>query len=149
MVSPQRALLRLHIEAVWGLRLPPIEQDTFELLSKGPQPSWKLYVADMAAGEQVAIWRPDVAETERDVLLAYARDALTVHPSECVAPHISREVALHKAASPSISAVSAQQIAHLLTPDDQALVEEDDSLIVFKTTQVEAFCIVCAALLVL
>jgi RimJ/RimL family protein N-acetyltransferase len=122
MVSTPRTLLRLHIEAVWGVQLPPLAQNTVELLREGIQPPWKLYAAEMA-GEQVAIWRPDVAAPEREALLGRASEALTLPPTERVAPHISREVALHQVASPTMSVAAAQQVARLLTPDDQALVE--------------------------
>ncbi len=122
MVSTPRALLRLHIEAVWGVQLPPIAQNSVELLREGIQPPWKLYAAEMA-GEQIAIWRPDVAVSERAELLVRASEALTIPPAERVTPQISREVVLHQVASPIISVVAAQQIARLLTPDDQALVE--------------------------
>lgn len=122
MVSTQQALLRLHIEAVWGVQLPPIAQNTLELLRQGIQPSWKLYAAEMA-GQQVAIWRPDVPVTERAALLVRASEALTLPPTERVAPHISREVVLHQVASPTMSVAAAQKVARLLTPDDQALVD--------------------------
>lgn len=122
MVSTPRALLRLHIEAVWGVQLPPITQNAIELLRQGKQPAWKLYVAEMA-GEQVAIWRPDVPTPEREALLERAREALAVSPTGYVAPHISREVVLHQVASPTIGIEAAQQVARLLTPDDQALVD--------------------------
>ncbi len=125
MASTQRALLRLHIEAVWGVQLPPITQNTVELLREGIQPSWKMYAAEMA-GSQVAVWRPDVAASEREALFIRAREALTVPPTERVAPHISREVVLHQAASPTMGVAAAQQIARFLTPDDQALVEPFD-----------------------
>jgi hypothetical protein len=122
MVSTPRALLRLHIEAVWGVQLPPLAQNTVELLREGIQPPWKLYAAEMA-GEQVAIWRPDVAASEREALLERASEALTLPPTERIAPPISREVALHQVASPTMSIAAAQQVAGLLTPDDHALVE--------------------------
>lgn len=122
MVSTQRALLRLHIEAGWGVQLPPIAQNTVELLREGIQPPWKLYAAEMD-GEQVAIWRPDVTSPEREELLIRASEAFTFPPTVSVAPHISREVAFHQVASPTISLADAQQVACLLTPDDQALVE--------------------------
>jgi hypothetical protein len=122
MGSTQRALLRLHIEAVWGVQLPPIAQNTVELLREGIQPPWKLYAAEMA-GEQVAIWRPDVPATERDALFVRASEALTFPPPERVAPHISREVVLQQVASPTMSVAAAQQVARLLTPADQALVD--------------------------
>ncbi len=122
MQSTQRALLRLHIEAVWGVQLPPITQNTVELLREGLQPPWKLYTAEMA-DEQVAIWRPDVAALEREALSFRASEALTLPPTEHVASHISREVAFHQVASPTMSVAAAQRVARLLTPDDQALVE--------------------------
>lgn len=122
MGSTPRALLRLHIEAVWGVRLPPIAQENVELLREGIQPPWKLYAADMA-GERVAIWRPDVAASEREALLIRANEAFTLPLTERVAPHISREVAFHQVASPTISVAAARQIARLVTSDDQAVVE--------------------------
>src|SRR5579883_1086331 len=122
MESTLRALLRLHIEAVWGVRLPAITQNTIELLREGVQPAWKLYVAEMD-GEQVAIWRPDVPAPERKALLACARKALAAPPTEHIAPHISREVVLQQVASPAISIEAAQHVARLLTPDDRTLVD--------------------------
>lgn len=122
MLSTARALLRLHIEAVWGVRLPLITQNTVELLREGLQPPWKLYVAEMA-GEQVAIWRPGVPLPEREALFERTREALAVSPTGHVAPYISREVVLHQVASPAISVAAAQHVARLLTPEDQALVD--------------------------
>lgn len=122
MLSTPRILLRLHIQAVWGVQLPPITQNAVELLSEGPQPPWKLYVAEMA-GEQVAIWRPDVPMSEREALFERAREALTGSPTGHVAPHINREVALHQVASPTMSIEAAQHVARLLTPEDQTLVD--------------------------
>jgi len=122
MGSTARALLRLHIEAAWGIQLPPITQNTIELLREGIQPPWKLYAAEMA-DERVAIWRPDVTTPEREVLFGRASEALTFPPTEHAAPHISREVALHQVASPTMSVEAAQHVARLLTSDDQALVD--------------------------
>jgi hypothetical protein len=39
MVSTNRTLLRLHVEAVWGVRLPPIVQNDIELLRESFRPS--------------------------------------------------------------------------------------------------------------
>lgn len=122
MIVTPRALLRLHIEAVWGVQLQPIVQNNVELLRGGVQPSWKLCVAAMA-DEQVAIWRPDVPAIEREELLARVSEALMVPPTVSVAPEISREVALHQVASPAMSIATAQKVARLLTPHDQTLVE--------------------------
>ncbi|HEY0754427.1 MAG TPA: GNAT family N-acetyltransferase [Ktedonobacteraceae bacterium] len=122
MAFTPRILLRLHIEAVWGVQLPPITHNTVELLGSGPQPSWRLYLAKLA-GEQIAIWRPDVAAFEQEALLMQAREALALPPASQLAPRFSREVALHQVASPTISLATAQDLARLLTPDDRALVE--------------------------
>ncbi len=122
MGSTPRTLLRLHIEAVWGVQLPPITQNTVELLREGIQPPWKLYAADIA-GSQVTIWRPDVTASEREALFRRASEAFTVPPTERVASHIRREVVLHQAALPTMSFATAQHIARLLTPADQALVD--------------------------
>ncbi len=120
-LSP-RTLLRLHVEAVWGVQLPAITHHTVEVLHKGVQPPWKLYVAELA-NEKIAIWRPDVAAFEREALLLQARQALALPSNERAAPHIQREVALQQVASPTINIAAAQRIARLLTPDDHALVE--------------------------
>ncbi len=125
MVSTLRTLLRLHIEAVWGISLPLIVGNSVELMHEGKQPRWKLYAANMA-GEQVAVWRPDVVASERKALIARAREAFTLAPSERVAPGISREVALHQVASPTLSIAAAQHIARFLGPEDQDLVDKFD-----------------------
>ncbi len=122
MVSTQRAWLRLHIEAVWGVHLPALVQNNVELSSEGFQPSWKLCVAEVA-GEQIAIWRPDVPATEHKELLTRASEALKLSPTTPVAPEIRREVALYQEALPSMSAEVAQRVARPLTSNDRALVE--------------------------
>lgn len=122
MVQSQRSLLRLHIEAVWGIQLPPIAQNNVELLRADPLPPWKLYAAEMD-GDRVNIWRPAVIAAERDSLLARANEALALSPTESAAPGISREVALHQVTSPSISITTAQTLARPLTSHDHALVE--------------------------
>ncbi len=68
MVLSDRVMLRLHIEAVWGVQLPPLLMDTVELLPESARPSWKLYVAELADA-RIHVWRPDVDITEREVLL--------------------------------------------------------------------------------
>lgn len=121
MILTPRALLRLHIAAVWGVQLQPIAQNSVELLGEGVQPPWKLCVA-ATADEQVAIWRPDVPAIERKELLIRVSEALMFPSTVSVAPEISREVAFHQVALPTMS-IAAQEVARLLTPDDQTLVE--------------------------
>ena len=114
MVSIQRALLPLHIEAVWGVQLPPIIQNNVEPLSESSQPSWKLCAAEMDS-DRVSIWRPDVIATERENLLVRVNEVLALPPPLSVAPGISREVALHQVALPTIgvaanAAVGAKEV---------------------------------------
>ena len=72
MTSQDRTLLRQHIEAVWGVRLPAIERDEVTLLPESTLPAWRLCAADIAEG-RVHIWRPDVKIAERAALLQQIR----------------------------------------------------------------------------
>lgn len=126
MVSSQRALLRLHIEAVWGIQLPPNLYNNVQLLREGSQPPWRLCAAEMD-GDRVNIWRPDVHATEQDALLARADEAFASPPAENALPGISREFAFHQVMSPAISITTARTLAHPLTFHDQALVESFQS----------------------
>jgi predicted GNAT family acetyltransferase len=122
MSQTDRTLLRLHVEAVWGVRLPQIVQNDIEVLPGGVQPSWKLLVAEVA-NEHVHIWRADIIDRERKALLTQATEALTLPSTEPTAPGISREVAFHLAAQPVLDVVQAQRIARPLTSSDQTLLE--------------------------
>jgi len=46
MAAADRTLLRLHVEAVWGVRLPALVRNDVELLQESPLPSWKLCAAE-------------------------------------------------------------------------------------------------------
>lgn len=122
MVLSQRKLLRLHIEAVWDVQLPPITQNNIELLQTSPLPPWKLCAAEMD-NDHVNVWRPDIIATERDELLTRVSEAQVSSPTESAAPNINREVALHQVTSPTISITTARMLARPLTSDDQVLVE--------------------------
>ncbi len=122
MVSLQRALLRLHVEAVWNIQLPPILQDDVELLSESSRPSWKLYAAEMDS-DRITIWRPDVSVTEREDLLVRVHKALALPPTMSADPGISREIALHQIALPTMSVGASHMLARPLTAHDQVLVE--------------------------
>jgi len=122
MISTDRALLRLHVEAVWGVRLPFILQNDIELLRESARPSWKLWAAEIAGG-RVYIWRPDVKATEREALRLRANEALTLPPTAASIPGISREVAHSLAASPRLDPHTAHSIARPLTSRDRSLVE--------------------------
>ncbi|MBO0783206.1 MAG: hypothetical protein J2P37_30700, partial [Ktedonobacteraceae bacterium] len=75
-----RALLRLHIEAVWGVKLPLIERQDIELAEDSARPAWQLCVAELAS-EHIQIWRPDVTLDERPELLACVHRALSLPPT--------------------------------------------------------------------
>lgn len=125
MLLSDRALLRLHIEAVWGVQLPPIEQDEIELLSTSPVPPWKLYIADLAK-DRVHIWTRNIALAEREILLARLTTALNLPAHAAFPPDVSREVAFRLTARSSIDVATARQLARPLTFDDEALVEAFD-----------------------
>jgi hypothetical protein len=141
MSQKEQTLLRLHVEAVWGVQLPRIVQDDIEVLPGGVQPSWKLLVAEVTGG-RVHIWRSDVSNRDRHILLMRANEAMMVPSTEAAAPGISREVALHLAAQPVFDVVEAQKIARPLTFVDHSLVQTfhdkvgEDFLVVEKRPRV-------------
>ena len=122
MESTDRTLLRLHVEAVWDVRLPSFALNDIELLRKGSQPSWSLCVAEQASG-RVYIWRPDVTTVEREALRLRASEALAFPPIGVPLPGVHREIALSLVASPRLDEATAQRIARPLSEQDRALVE--------------------------
>src|SRR5258708_25541685 len=120
MASTNPTLLRLHVEAVWGVRLPFFVLDDVELLPDGPQPSWKLCAAALPEG-RAYLWRPDVTTMEREVLRLRVGEALAF--SSIVAPpDLHREVALSLGASPRLDKPTARNIARPLTQKPPPLV---------------------------
>lgn len=117
-----RALLRLHVEAVWGVKLAPLERNAMSLLPESIQPDWRLYAADLA-GERVLIWRTGLESAERAGLLTRLDQVWRLPEQGPLPPGISREVAFRLAAAPEIDLAAARQIVRLLTPDDYALIE--------------------------
>lgn len=114
----EREFLRLHIEAVWGISVPPLDAASVELLP-GALPPWQLYLARLATGEQITLWRPDATAARRAEALQ--REQLagdTFDP----ALGMSREVVLWQAGATG-SAHATSPGARLLTADDAALVE--------------------------
>src|SRR5207237_1656741 len=106
MLSTDRTVLRLHVEAVWGVQLPSLLVNDVELLREGSQPSWKLCAAEIAGGS-VHIWRPDVNTAEREALCLRVNQALAFSPPVTPLPGISREVALSLVASPRLDVDTA------------------------------------------
>ncbi|HEY6407219.1 MAG TPA: GNAT family N-acetyltransferase [Ktedonobacteraceae bacterium] len=122
MVLTERTLLRLHVEAVWGVRLPSITQSDVMLLPESQRPSWKVCAAEIP-GERVHIWRIGIDAIEREELLASAYEALPLPPMAAAAAGINRDIALRQVAPPSLDVESAQLIARPLTPHDEKLLE--------------------------
>jgi GNAT acetyltransferase len=122
MDSTDRTLLRLHVEAVWGVRLPSLMLKDVELLPDGSQPSWNLCAADLASGH-VHMWRPDVPTVEREALRLRISEALAFPPIGAPLPGVNREVALSLVACPRLDEATARSIAYPLTERERALVE--------------------------
>ena len=122
MTRTDRAMLRLHVEAVWGVGLPPIDANRITLLPKSAQPGWRLYAGDLTEG-RVLIWRADLAFAEREKLLVRLEEVWRLSESTPLPSDASREVALRLDAAPVIDLVTARRIARLLTADDYALIE--------------------------
>jgi hypothetical protein len=123
-----RVLLRLHVEAVWGVRLPTPSPvlDEIELLREGSWPAWRLCAANLAEG-RVHIWRPDVTPMEREAFRLRVSDALTFPPMGAPLPGVHQEVALSLVASPHLDEATASGIARPLTETDHSLIEAFDS----------------------
>jgi hypothetical protein len=122
MALSDRTLLRLHVEAVWGVRLPaPLLEDT-DLLIDGVRPDWRLCAADLAQG-RICIWRPDVPATERAALRGRVSETLAFPPDGAELTGVHREVALAQAADPRIDAATARAVACPLSDADRAQVE--------------------------
>lgn len=122
MVSTDRTLLRLHVEAVWGVQLSPFTSNDLELAPQSSRPAWKLCVAEIATG-RVHIWRPDLSIAEREELRLRTDEALVFPPGAPI-PGVSREVALSQIAAPRLDIETARSIARPLMPDDYGLIEQ-------------------------
>lgn len=115
-------LLRLHVAAVWSLRLPPLAFGDVLLAPDSPAPTWTLYCA-MLAGGAVRIWRHDVASEARAALSRRVEAALRLPPSATAAAGIRREVALVRRSPRMPYDGNAAQLARRLGPRDAALLE--------------------------
>lgn len=123
-------LLKLHVEAGWGVHLPPLTPGDNEclpdddaavkrLLPSG-ESGWMIYIAEVA-GEYVTIWRPEVSAAARPALRAQTLAALTNAVDE---PGVTREVALHQATAPKLSIEEAGMVARRLVEADRDAVRE-------------------------
>jgi len=69
----ERELLRIHIEACWGISVPPLTSATVDLTAYTTLLPWSLYCAQLSQ-EEVTLWRPDVSSEQRASLLQQARN---------------------------------------------------------------------------
>jgi predicted GNAT family acetyltransferase len=122
MLPDDRTLLRLHIEAVWNVSLPSLTQNHVDISTGGKLPPWLLYVAQLAS-EHIYIWHPGVDEAARQALVQQVELAFTLSIEEARARGIEREIAFKFTEQPAIDMERAQQLAHLITPDEYAQVE--------------------------
>ncbi len=123
MLFTSRTLLRLHVEAVWGVQLSSFESNELTLLPGSSRPAWRLYTAEIASG-RVCIWRPDVELEEREALLARLDEVWSLPAHSPLPPGVSREVAFCLTEVPVVTSTAARQTARLLAPDDYALLEK-------------------------
>ncbi|HEY7347059.1 MAG TPA: GNAT family N-acetyltransferase [Ktedonobacterales bacterium] len=121
----ERELLRLHIEAVWNLTLPAVDEDGHELmLTQGlPLPPWSLYLGTFAH-EQMAIWHPDVVPERR---LQYLEDARKADVVWDQALGMRREVVFHYPIISPQQQAQARQLARVLGAEDADLIDAFES----------------------
>lgn len=113
----ERELLRLHLEAVWGVHVPPIVGYSVDLEPSEALPPWELYLAHFG-GIHIAIWRPDVLSTHRVALLRRGHEA---DPIFNPAIAMRRETVFYP---PAEQPADARHTTRLLTEDDAPLLEE-------------------------
>jgi hypothetical protein len=113
----ERELLRLHLEAVWGIHVPPIVGRSVDLDPDEALPPWELYLAHFG-GIHVAVWRPDVLSTHRVALLRRGHDADPVFNS---AIGMRRETVFQPPTEPT---TDVRHTTRLLTEEDISLIEE-------------------------
>ncbi|MBA3824346.1 MAG: GNAT family N-acetyltransferase [Ktedonobacterales bacterium] len=114
-----RELLRLHIEAVWNLSLPPFAEPLQRFDVTQPTPPWLLYLGTCAA-EQIEIWHVAASLDQRVRLLAHARKAGAIWEP---AVQMRREVVFHAPPISPQQQAHAQQRARVLTNADGELLD--------------------------
>ncbi len=110
----ERELLRLHLEAVWDLTLPALDDPLHEFVVTQSLPPWSLYLGTFAQ-EQVALWHPEAGPEQR---LWYLEDARTAGVVWDQAVRMRREVVFHAPLISPQQQAQAQQRARVLTAND-------------------------------
>jgi RimJ/RimL family protein N-acetyltransferase len=117
-----RTLLRLHVEAVWKITLPSLEEPLSELVLRASLPvlpPWSLYLGTCGK-EQVTLWSPKVAPNARVQLLQCAHQTGVAWDSTL---RMRREVAFHAPMVSPEQQAQARQSARVLSSADSALID--------------------------
>lgn len=123
MVLDNRMLLRLHVEAVWGVHILPGAGSNLTLAPQSARPDWRLCAAEIAEGS-IAFWRLDVGDVEREALLARLHIAWSLPWDDPLLRGVSREVALRLAGEPVMPRETTGRVVRALTAADHALIEQ-------------------------
>jgi hypothetical protein len=126
--TEERKLLRLHLEAVWGIRLPILTQSEIVPLPWSEKPKWKLCLAELeSTGERISVWHQGVSLEDRPDLLASLQNAIAAPEVGPWPEGVKREVVLHQIAEPQMSLGLARRLARPLSKQrDMGLVETFD-----------------------
>lgn len=117
-----RAILRFHVEAVWGVKLPELEENECTLLPASARPEWRLCAANVEEG-RVLIWREACESTERARLLRRL-DQVWSQPEHLPLPaETSREYAFRLSATARLAVAESRRLARALGEEDFALLE--------------------------
>jgi hypothetical protein len=114
--TEDRDLLCRHIEAVWGISVPPLVGRSVDLEPGSVMPPWSLYLAHFAVGE-VGVWRPNVLSDHRVALLRRGHEARAVFDR---AIGFRKEVVLR---APADLPAMPEAAARPLISADEALIE--------------------------
>lgn len=114
--TEERMLLRLHLEAVWGIRLPLLTRNEIVPLPWSEKPKWKLCLAVLeSTGECISVWHQGVSSEDRPGLLASLQAAIAGPEVGPWPEGVKREVALYQIAEPQISLGLARRLARPLS----------------------------------
>lgn len=127
-----REFLRVHLEACWGINVPPLDGELIELAPTDLQPPWSIYTAHLAS-DTVVVLRAGIAEADQSDLF---RQSVSFEAGFDPALRMRREIVLklRNGVPPSLPNPHA---VRLLTEEDVALIEvfEADSASYFLDAQ--------------
>ena len=124
--------LRVHLEACWGINVPPLDGELIVLAPTDLQPPWSIYTAYLAK-DTVVVLRAGIAEAEQSDLF---RQSVSFEAGFDSALRMRREVVL-KLRNGAPPPLPNSYVVRLLTEEDVALIEvfEADSASYFLDAQ--------------